>query len=100
MQGWEQGKTSKRHPFLSKLGECLVLPEQQRRLQNPRALQARPKLALKLLGFNVNPPQAQAAPTGTVQGNCHVCSRNKDRKVRTRCMTCERFCCSDHSAIT
>ena len=100
MPGWSQDKSNKRHIFLSQLGESLVLPEQQRRLQNPRALQAGPKLALQLLGFNTNPPLAQVASTGAVQGRCHVCARNKDRKVRTRCTVCDRFCCSEHSAIT
>ena len=99
MPDWNQGKNNRRHLFLMKLGELLILPQQQRRIENPRALQVGPKLALQLLGFNLNPGPAAIAVTG-VQGRCHVCPRSKDRKVRTRCIICQKFCCAEHSAIT
>ena len=30
-------------------------------------------------------------------GRCHLCLRNKDRKVRTKCTNCTKFTCPEHS---
>jgi len=76
----------------------IVLPEQEKRLENPRAMQKGPKLALQLLGFDLSRP---VNPTNhnIMQGRCHICPRNRDKKVRTRCISCQRSCCGEHSAV-
>ena len=72
-------KSNKRYLFLSCLGDMLILPQQQRRLENPRALQAAPKLALQLLGFNLNTHVAQMEST-SVQGRCHSVQETETEK--------------------
>ena len=97
MQDWNHGKSNKRHRFLSELSNQLVLPEQIRRFENPRAMQKGANKALELLGFQ-STPEVPAASVGG-PGRCHVCPPNYDRKVRIRCNTCNRHCCSDHSKV-
>jgi len=96
---WNRGKNTKRRTFLSELANSLVLPEQERRLQNPQAVQKGPKLALQLLGFEI-PKAVRAAAATNTQGRCHACPRNLDKKVRSRCDVCQRACCREHSVIT
>ena len=33
------------------------------------------------------------------QGRCCLCSRNKDRKSKTRCATCNKFVCDEHKVV-
>ncbi|PAA53757.1 hypothetical protein BOX15_Mlig004292g1 [Macrostomum lignano] len=42
-----------------------------------------------------NPP-ATVPVHGVQRGRCHMCGRSKDRKTRTRCTHCDRFCCAEH----
>lgn len=101
MPNWCQGKSNRRMLFLSELGHSLILPLQLRRIENPKSLQRGPKLALQLLGFNIDNSQQQQlrTPMGA-QGRCHVCPRNRDRKVRNRCTKCHRYCCAEHCSTT
>jgi len=96
MPDWDRRKTRRRN-FLSQLAASLVLAEQEKRLNNPHAMQKGPKLALQLLGFGI-PTPGPTAPNKT-QGRCYICPRIHDKKTRTRCITCHRFCCGEHSAV-
>ena len=99
MPQWSTGKSNKRFIFLFTPADMLILPQQQLRLENPRALQTGPKLDLRLLGFNIN-THVQQVESSSVQGRCHMCPRNKDKKVRIRYVVCNRFFCGEHCAIT
>jgi len=98
MPDWNRGKNGRRHRFLSELAAGLVLPEQEKRMENPQAMQKGPKLALQLLGFDISKP-ADPTTLNKTQGRCHICPRNRQKKVRTRCSTCQRSCCGEHSAV-
>lgn len=98
MPDWNRGKSTRRHKFLSELAANLVLPEQEKRLKNPQAMQKGPKLALQLLGFDTT-KSVDPTTLNNTQGRCHICPRNRDKKVRTRCSTCQRSCCGEHSTV-
>jgi hypothetical protein len=95
---WKQNNTHKRRLFLRGLSEELVEDHIQRRLQNPQAMQAQVKFALKALGFQLPVPAATDHPAGG-QKRCGLCPRSSDRKVKSRCTTCGIACCPEHSRL-
>ena len=96
--GDRDGKKQKRRLFLRDLANMLVLPQQERRLSNPRMLQKGVKSALQTLGFSVA-PQTQSVSTTSMRKRCHLCERQRDRKVSTFCSQCHQATCSEHSQL-
>ena len=98
---WGVGKKQRRRLFLRELGNMLVLPQQERRLRNPRMLQKGVRSALQTLGFSV--PGLQNPSGVSVSTNmrkrCHLCERQRDRKVTTSCSQCQQSTCSEHSHL-
>jgi hypothetical protein len=97
MQEWNHNYSNKRHQFLTELSNKLVLPEQMRRFENPRAMQG-VKKALEFLRFKSTP--LVPAPSVSAQGRSHVCPRNIDRKVKTRCIACNAVLHALHRVLT
>jgi Transposase IS4 len=96
---WRQeSKWSRRRQFLVELGESLVKPEISRRAENPATLRQQIKAAMSLLGFVTETEfgRMKEKPSSG-QARCHLCPRQKDRKVRKFCDNCSNAVCGDHS---
>lgn len=71
---WNANKSHRRRLFLVQLGQALCALNRQDPIRR-----------------EVAPPRA--APG---KGRCHMCSRQEDRKTRSRCTVCNNFTCAQH----
>lgn len=84
-----------------KLGELLILSQQQSIIEKPKPLQAGPKLTLQLIRFNFNRgPAAINLPCDWCPGQMSQQQRQKTQKIRTKFIVCQMFCWIEHSAIS
>lgn len=94
----------KRRLFLEELAMQLIREQLEHRSQHPEGLQEPVRCALQSLGFPGALPQKpvarqnSTAPIDKKRKRCHLCSRNHDRKVATRCSVCAEAVCPEHSS--
>jgi hypothetical protein len=96
---WNEKKNYRRRLFLMELGYDLVQSHLDRRRHQPQALQKNVRIAIQAIGLTVTTSQPTIAPTATVKQRCHLCPRERDRKVVTHCSSCNAPCCPDHHRV-
>jgi hypothetical protein len=96
---WNEGKLHRRRLFLQQLGRSLVEAHLNERCQNPQAIQRNVRLAMQAIGLSIAGSVPAAVSKASGKQRCRLCSRERDRKVVTRCANCHVPCCSDHHKI-
>lgn len=96
---WNIGKTHRRRLFLLQLGHDLVRNHLDRRRQQPQAMQRDVRLAMQAIGVPLITSSSDAGSVIGVRQRCRLCSRERDRKVITRCASCHSSCCPDHYKV-
>jgi len=96
---WNIGKRHRRRLFLLQLGHDLVHDHLNRRRQQPQAMQRDVRLAMQAIGLPLITPSFDAESVTGVKQRCRLCSRERDRKVITRCASCHIPCCPDHHKV-
>lgn len=95
---WNDNKRCRRRIFLQQLGRSLVDAHLNQRRQNPYAFQRGVRLAMSILDTTIASPVKTKSADGK-RRRCHLCPRQRDRKVATTCSTCHFSCCPDHHEI-
>ena len=54
------------------------------------------RLAMETIELSIASTLPTNASAGVVKRRCQLCSRERDRKVITRCTRCNTPCCPDH----
>ena len=96
---WNIELRHRRRLFLLEIGRELINDHVNRRRQQPHVLQKNVRLALQAIGL---PPTTSSYDTELSSGikqRCRLCSRERDRKVVTRCASCHVHCCPDHCKV-
>jgi hypothetical protein len=96
---WNEKKRHRRRLFLLQLGHDLVEFHINRRRQQPQAIQKDVRLAMQAIGQTITTPQSDKISATDVKRRCQLCSRERDRKVITRCASCSIPCCPDHHKV-
>ena len=96
---WNERKSHRRRLFLMELGYDLLQSHLDRRGHQPEALQKNVRLALQVIGIVVTTSQSNTVSEVTVKKRCHLCPRERDRKVITHCASCGIPCCPDHHKV-
>ena len=89
--------TESHYEFKRNLAYELAMPFVKQRMIIP-GLKFSVKSAISAVGLQFEKPRPQSTVRGG-QGRCHLCSRNRDRKSRTRCSNCDRYVCPEHSLL-
>ncbi|CAF1049694.1 unnamed protein product [Rotaria sordida] len=96
---WNEKKCYRRRIFLMELGYDLIQSHLERRQHQPQALQKRVRIAMQAIGLTVATSQPNTVSTDTAKQRCHLCPRERDRKVVTHCSSCNIPCCPDHHKV-
>lgn len=91
------GRVPSRQDFLLSLGEELMRPWMERRIQVPNLPRSTRQELANQLGVPLQEaPQQQ--PTGS-KGRCHLCPRAADSKTTVSCVECHKYVCGKHKFI-
>lgn len=82
------------------LGYDLVQSHLDRRRHQPQALQKNVRIAIQAIGLTVATSQPNTVSTATVEQCCHLCPRERDRKLITHCSSCNVLCCPDRHKVS
>ena len=93
---WNEKKSHRRRLFLIELGYDLIQSHLDQRRHQPQAFQKNVRIAIQAIGLTVTTSQPNTVSTATVKQRCHLCPRERDRKVITHCSSCNVSCCPDH----
>ncbi|CAF1291691.1 unnamed protein product [Rotaria sordida] len=96
---WNEKKCYRRRIFLMELGYDLIQSHLERRQHQPQALQKGVRIAMQAIGLTVATSQPNTVSTDTAKQRCHLCPRERDRKVVTHCSSCNIPCCPDHHKV-
>ena len=96
---WNEKKNHRRRLFLMELGYDLVQLHLDRRQHQPQALQKNVLVAMQAIGLTVTTSHPTIVSTATTKQRCHLCPRERDRKVMTHCSSCNAPCCPDHHKV-
>ncbi len=96
---WNEKKTHRRRIFLLELGYHLVQSHLDRRRHQPQTLQKNVRIAMQAIGLTGTTSQPNTVSAATVKQRCHLCPRERDRKVITHCSSCNIPCCPDHHKV-
>ncbi|CAF4464602.1 unnamed protein product [Rotaria sp. Silwood2] len=96
---WNEKKCYRRRIFIMELGYDLIQSHLERRQHQPQALQKGVRIAMQAIGLTVATSQPITVSTDTAKQHCHLCPRERDRKVVTHCSSCNIPCCPDHHKV-
>lgn len=90
------GESLTRRNFSIELGKVLIADHKRRRLDIPELSKNLKLIIRTLLGITANQNPEATGPV-RIYKRCYLCPRQKDRKIKTVCKTCNRNVCKDHS---
>jgi hypothetical protein len=96
---WNEKKCYRRRIFLMELGYDLIQSQLDRRQHQPQALQKGVRIAIQAIGLTIAASQPNTVSTAIAKQRCHLCPRERDRKVVTHCSSCNIPCCPDHHKV-
>ncbi|CAF1509660.1 unnamed protein product [Adineta ricciae] len=96
---WNEKKNYRRRLFLMELGYDLVQSHLDGRRQQPHALQQNVRIAIQALGLTGTTSHPVIVSASTGKQHCHLCPRERDRKVHTHGSSCNAPCCPVHHTV-
>lgn len=99
---WHSNDRSRRRLFIEELSVKLAAGNVADRLETVHYLHKPQKYAMYLFSeiCPESAPEKENVRPEAKSGRCNFCKRDKDRKARQKCMSCNSFICPLHKVVT